>query len=109
MGNGSRRKGAGGEREVVALLRDHLGVVVDRKLGQARDGGEDISLPPFRIEVKRRARIATLRHLDQARRGARPDEVPMVVLREDRGTWAVLIDFDQWVRLAREDIVNGAP
>lgn len=107
MSKSQRTKGAAGEREVCALLRDHFGVEVSRKLGQARDSGEDISLPPFRIEVKRRdGGIAALRWLEQAESGAKVGEVPTVVLREDRGAWAVLMRFDDWAKLAREEVAK---
>jgi hypothetical protein len=35
-------------------LTDELGFEVKRKLGQARDGGDDIQIGKYRIEVKRR-------------------------------------------------------
>jgi hypothetical protein len=43
-GKSSRDKGARGEREFAELLSNELGQVVKRKLGQARDGGDDISV-----------------------------------------------------------------
>jgi hypothetical protein len=43
-----------GERELSKILTDELGFEVKRKLGQARDGGDDIQIGKYRIEVKRR-------------------------------------------------------
>ena len=53
-----RRRGAGFEREISGYLSERLGRVVKRKLGQARDSGDDIQVGRFRIECKRRASIA---------------------------------------------------
>jgi Holliday junction resolvase len=57
-GKTSRNKGARGEREFAEMLSNELGQVVKRKLGQARDGGDDIQVGRFRIEVKRREKLA---------------------------------------------------
>ena len=81
-----RRKGANGENEVCALLTDALGLPtkLKRRLGQARDGEHDIDLPPLRIEVKRRARIANLYEwIDQCSTGSHPGDIPVVMLRAD--------------------------
>jgi len=108
----SRTKGAGGERELCALLSDAFGQVVKRKLGQARDSGHDIDLPPFRIEVKRRKRIAGLYewlgqcdsdklHMNLAQRRS-----SMVALRADGKDWLVVMRLDDWIKLAREEIAK---
>ena len=41
-GRMARNKGARGENELAGILTDELGFVVKRKLGQARDGADDI-------------------------------------------------------------------
>jgi Holliday junction resolvase len=53
-GRMARNKGARGENELAGILTDELGFEVKRKLGQARDGGDDIQIGKYRIEVKRR-------------------------------------------------------
>lgn len=55
MGKAQRTKGAAGEREVCDLILRDLGIEVHRNLQQTRDGGADIKLKPFSIEVKRRS------------------------------------------------------
>jgi len=114
----SRTKGAGGERELCALLSDAFGQVVKRKLGQARDSGHDIDLPPFRIEVKRRKRIANLYEwMGQASNtfcfvlhpdGTKTDlsDTPVVALRADGKDWLVVMRLDDWIKLAREEIAK---
>lgn len=59
MGNLSRRKGAAFEREVAALIRQHLGVDVSRNLAQYQQSGQsDLNgLPGWSIECKCRAGI----------------------------------------------------
>lgn len=115
MGAMSRRKGAHGERELAALLSDTFGEKITRRLGQARDSGHDIDLPPFRIEVKRRARIAGLYEwMDQAE-GFNPAghqvkplaEIPVVALRADGKAWLIVLTLTDFCKLAREEIANG--
>ena len=43
-GRAARNKGAAAERELASMLSNELGVVVKRKLGQAREGGDDIQI-----------------------------------------------------------------
>lgn len=54
MSRSSKRKGADGERELRAHLREHLGEVVERTgYQQAHRGGWDLTLPNLGVEVKR--------------------------------------------------------
>lgn len=113
VGASQRRKGAGGEREVCALLRGEFGVDVGRQLGQARDGGCDILLKPFVIEVKRRKRIANLYEwLDQSLVAAIDARcrvlgtTPVVICRADGKEWLVVMSFLDWAKLAREEIAT---
>ena len=86
MGKRQRERGAETEREVANYLAAVIGVEVKRKLGQARDSGEDISLPPFRMEVKRRKRLAVMDFMRQCEKGSLPEEIPLVVMRVDSDT-----------------------
>jgi len=119
----SRTKGAGGERELCALLSDQFGQVIKRKLGQARDSGHDVDLPPYRIECKRRKRIAGLyQWIKQAEvpvivECARTPEyvitgngmsIPVVALRADGKDWLIVMRFADWCKIAREEIAAGA-
>ena len=91
-----RRKGQAGEREVAGILSDYLGVRIERKLGQARDGGDDLQIGKFRIEVKRRRHIASEAWLKQAYASVADYETPLVIMRADSGEWMVLsylVDF----------------
>ncbi len=95
----SRNKGKRGELEAVHALRAALpGCRVIR--GQQRSGTECadvIGIDGLHIEVKRRRRIAALGFLEQARRDAQAGEVPVVLMRQDRGRWAVMLDIEDLV------------
>ena len=96
MSKSQRDKGAAAEREVAAILSEVLGVQVRRKLGQVRDGGDDLEVGPFRIEVKRRETLAMDAWSRQVEACAGADQVPVVVYRRSREPWRVsllLTDF----------------
>jgi hypothetical protein len=94
----SRDRGAAFEREVCADIKRVLGVDVKRKLGQARDSGNDIDFPPYRIECKRRRTLAVDKWLAQCERGAMEGEIPLVIARSDRGYSVAVLSLD-WLLL----------
>lgn len=94
-----RRKGAGYEREICGELFETLGVSVNRNLGQARDGGDDITLGKFRIEAKRRRRISAEQFLKQCEKCCKPGEIPLVVMRGDGGESMALMRFSDLMPL----------
>ena len=103
MGKSQRLKGANGEREVAAILSEYLDIDIRRKLGQARDSGNDIDLGPFTVEVKRRKRIGGLYEwLTQT-----PAQTPVLMLRADGKQWLVTLYLTDFIRLAREEIVEA--
>ena len=105
MGKLQRDRGASTEREIANYLQDHLGMVVKRKLGQARDSGEDLSVPPFRIEVKRRKKLMVLNFMKQCEMGSLPTEIPLVIMRVDGDMRpVVMIRLDQFIPLMRESL-----
>jgi len=91
----SRRKGHDAERAVAAILRDALGVNVRRNLRQSRDGGFDIEVAGFALEVKRFRSITPakvglwwLQATDQADLSGL---IPALAYRADRHPWAVRV------------------
>jgi Holliday junction resolvase len=54
----SRNKGARAERELAAILADELGIPVARNLNQPREGGADLPIPGWCIEVKRQEKAS---------------------------------------------------
>lgn len=108
MSKSQRTKGANGEREVCNIIVMTMGLGVQRNLSQSRDGGADVKLPPYSLEIKRRKRIGNIYDwMEQAENGCADDEKPAVVFRADGKKWLVCIPFDDFISLAREEIVNS--
>lgn len=104
----SRAKGARGERELVTKLREMLGEVpgLRRCWHRAVNGGHDVDLPGWPVEVKRYKGIALHRWFEQAERQAlKVGGRPLLAHREDRGEWLVTLRLTDWVALAREEMV----
>lgn len=106
MGKSQRTKGAAGEREVCAILRDTLGVDAHRNLSQTRDGGTDIAVGQFRIECKRRARIGNVYEwLAQSQAAClEPGLTPVVAARADGKKWVAILDFNDFCRLVGNEL-----
>ena len=109
MGKSQRIKGSSAEREIAALLSEALGVPLRRTLGQARDGSEraDLELPPYSIEVKRRARIAGL--YDWIAQASEAAGIPVVACRADGKDWLIVMRLPDWIALAREEVALKMP
>ena len=107
MSASQRNKGAAGEREVCRLIQDNLGIKAGRNLDQWRDGGFDIPLGPFCLEVKRRKRMAFYEWTRQIEKAcASTGKEPVLFCRADGERWKVIIDSDLFFRLAREEVVG---
>ena len=110
MSKSQRTKGAAGEREVVNIIRDTLGLEVFRNLNQTREGGCDINLPPFCVEVKRRARIGQVYDwIRQAEDACHLGERPVVIARADGKGWLAIQPLNQWLSQIREEAVEYSP
>ena len=100
-GRSSQRKGADGERELAALLREY-GYPVER--GGSLSFGEvpDLTgLPGVHIEVKRVERLNVPEAMKQAVRDAEKfhDGAPAVFHRRSREPWLVTMRLDDWLKL----------
>lgn len=107
-GRTSRNKGAAAEREFCALLSEHLGEVVKRKLGQARDSGDDVQVQHFRFEVKRRETLslpAWCRQVELACKGD-PRAVPIVAYRQNGQPWRVVLRLEDFLPLMAGDLTG---
>lgn len=104
-----RRKGAEFERDLADIFTTMTGTKIQRVLGQARDGGHDLRIPPgtlsslpILIEAKRRARLPATSWLEQVLFAAQKQfdhPVPMVVARGDREPPIVIMRLSDWFRL----------
>jgi hypothetical protein len=106
----SRDKGANGEREVVSLLADSLGISARRQLDQSRDGGADIIIEVANkscaIEVKRVERSKPLEWLRQVE--AVSTDLHMVLWRPSRTNWIGIVPWETLATLLRERGVSGS-
>ncbi len=104
MSTTERRKGATGELEVVALLRDHGWADARRTSdGRGQHARGDITNGPAGVhfEVKRQERLAVPAALRQAEADAAPHDVPVVVHRPSRSPWMATLPLDELLALLR--------
>lgn len=102
MGRSQRTKGATFEREALAEFSAALGEKFTRLLGQARDGGADGKVYALRIEFKRRGELA--KWYAQAVAAAKAQEIPLVVMRADRGESMALISLKNLLKLVAQGV-----
>ena len=103
-GRGKRAKGAAGERELAALLSEHLGFVVKRNLGQARDGADDITIQHFRLEIKRQERLQVDKWSEQVESCAQPGEIPVLAYRRNGQPWRVCLRLEDFIPMMRDQL-----
>jgi hypothetical protein len=89
----SRTKGAAGERELAKILSEELNIKVNRKLDQAREGGDDMQIGKFRIEVKRREKLQPDKWMEQ-----------VVAYRRNGQKWRWIIPHDLMIQVLRDNI-----
>jgi Holliday junction resolvase len=106
-GRGRRNKGSHAEREIAAILTDQLGFVVKRNLGQARDGGDDITIGQYRLEIKRQERLQIDAWSQQVEACANPSEVPVVVYRRNGQPWRVCLLLEDFIPMMRDQLTGG--
>jgi hypothetical protein len=105
-----RTKGATYERELCAILSSTFGRPFGRKLGQARDSGNDIDCGPLVIEAKRRKTLGTVMGwLAQAIAATAPGRIPVVFGREDNGENIAILRLSDFLSLAGPAIRAGFP
>lgn len=94
MAAAARIKGAAGERELFRALSNELGMVVQRKLGAARDGGCDgIDVPGWAVEVKRTETLCLPAFWSQAvRQAQQAGRKPVLFWRKSRAKWVAFMD-----------------
>lgn len=100
MGKSSQRKGAAGERELAALLRQY-GYDIQRGGFVFGEVPDLIGLPGIHIEVKRVEKLNLDSALAQACHDAEKfkDGFPAVFHRKNRGAWRVTMLLDDWLEI----------
>lgn len=96
----SRAKGAAGERELAAFLRERG---FESRRGQQFSGTPDspdiTGLPGVHIECKRVEAGNPYVWLDQAIRDAGADKTPVVFHRKSRRDWIAVVRLDDFLKL----------
>jgi hypothetical protein len=104
LSKSQRDKGAAAEREVAKILTDALGTKVQRNIGQSRDGGDDITIGRWRMEVKRRETLSVDAWSAQVEACCGPSDIPVVVYRRSGQPWRVVLRLDDLIPLMREGL-----
>ncbi len=101
MGALQRAKGARLEREAAAALTGAFGCLFERSARNGVDGAIDLETHPpldgYGVEVKGRRAIAIIRWLEKLEGDT--GKPGLVIMREDRGGWCVLLRLPTLERL----------
>ena len=103
MGAKSTRKGANGEREVMAILREH-GYPVERGGTQSYGKLPDIfGLNGVHLEIKRAESARIWDWMKQSEEDAKRfrDGWPVVIFRRSRSKWLICMEFTDWLQIYR--------
>ena len=102
----SRTKGAAGERELSKILKEYG---YDCRRGQqycGSNGDADVvGLHGIHIEAKRQEKMQLYDWMEQAKRDAKPDELPAVFHKKNNREILVTMTFEDWMKFyeARND------
>ena len=96
----SRRKGADGERELAQVLK-RLGFETRRgcQYSAANGDADVVGVEGLHIECKRVEKLNIDTAMQQSRRDARENEIPVVMHRKNHKTWLVTMDLVEFIRL----------
>lgn len=104
MGKSSTRKGADGEREVMAILREH-GYPVERGGTQSYGERPDLyGLAGVHLEVKRSECARIWDWMAQSKEDSQrfKDGVPTVIFRRNRSDWLICMELTDWLSLYQQ-------
>ena len=95
MGRMSRNKARRAETEFARIMGDELGIKIARELSQSRDGGCDLVIGRFAVEVKRWESPPGMPQWAQACTSAeRLGLMPALPFRASRQPWRVIVPVD---------------
>lgn len=105
----SRNKGAAGERELAARLREYG---YDCRRGQQYSGANGdadvVGLPGIHIECKRVEKLDLYGAMAQSERDAKKDEIPAVFHRKNHQEWLVTLRIDGFMDLYAGGRADGS-
>lgn len=103
MGKASREKGKRGERLFAKLLREHG---YDAKRGVQYQGSPDspdvVGLPGVHTEVKFVEKLNLHSAMEQSKRDAGEDEMPIVAHKRSREEWLVTMRFEDFIEIFKK-------
>lgn len=101
----SKQKGKRGELEWASFCRD-MGYRNARRTaqycGNTGDASDVVGLPGIHQEVKRVERLDLSGAMFQAKRDAKPREIPIVAHRRNNEEWLVTMGAEDWFTIYRE-------
>jgi Holliday junction resolvase len=98
MGAMQRNKGSRAENQFAAMLTDSLGFEIKRSLGQARDGGADIKLGPFQIQIKHAMRPQIKAWWQQTCQDAfKGNGAPVLAYKINRQGWRIRVRMQELI------------
>lgn len=104
----SRQKGARGERELAAVLREHG---FECRRGQqfcgANGDADVVGLPGVHIECKRVESLNIYKAIEQAKSDARENERPAVFHRKNGKPWLVTMTLEDWMKIFKGENNEG--
>ena len=104
----SIQKGARGERELAAVLREHG---YDCRRGQqycgANGDADVVGLPGIHIECKRVESLNIHKAIEQAKSDARENELPVVFHRKNGKPWLVTMTLEDWMKIFKGENNEG--
>lgn len=99
----SRNKGAAGERELAAKLREYgYNCRRGQQYSGANGDADVVGLPGVHIESKRVEKLNLYDAIDQAVRDAKDGETPAVFHRKNNKEWLVTLLLDDFMKLYAE-------
>lgn len=103
MGKASRDKGKRGELEIAHILQEH-GYPARRSVQFNGWQGEAdvIGVDGIHIEVKRVERLNIDAAMDQSKRDAKGDEIPVVFHRRNNREWLATLPLDDFIRIYQQ-------
>lgn len=104
MAVNSRRKGADFERKLAGLLREYG--YSDSRRGQQYSGingdADVVGLPYIHIEAKAVEKLNLYDAMEQSKRDARPDEIPVVIHKKNRRNILVTLELEEFMKMYKE-------
>lgn len=103
----SKNKGKRGELEVAKLLKS-LGYEGARRTaqycGNTGEASDVVGADGLHLEVKRAENLRMMDWIQQAERDARPEELPVVVFRQSKEPWRVVLNAERFFAIYKEYI-----